>query len=172
MLLLAGGIYWWRSGVSEEKAAYEATPLTTLPGSEEAPRFSPDGNQVVYRGNQQKQWDIYAKMLGGGPAMRLTIWAGPPSASVGMRRRPCSRPSASRATPSILVPPRSIPILNILFLLHPSSYQLPLPLPRDLKWFLSVRFLKCCFSVLRLDPVSLMASAIVIRPCSRANSMI
>ena len=42
-------------------------------------------------------------------------------------------------------------------------------------WFrlpCSVRLLKCCFKVFRLAPVSLIASAIVTRPCSRANSTI
>lgn len=36
----------------------------------------------------------------------------------------------------------------------------------------STRMQKCGFSVLRLVPVSLMAPIFVVRPCSRANSMI
>ena len=75
LLAAAGGAVWWaRSGGQE--IAFEAAPLTTLPGSEEGPSFSPDGSQVAYRGNQNKQWDIYLKLIGGGPPLKLTSDAG------------------------------------------------------------------------------------------------
>ena len=62
---------WWALAGGQE-IAFEATPLTTFPGSEEGPSFSPDGSQVAFRGNQSKQWDVYVKLIGGGPPLRLT----------------------------------------------------------------------------------------------------
>ena len=80
-LALIGGAFWW-NGTGGTDVAFEPTPLTTLSGSEEAPSFSPDGGQVAYRGNQQSQWDIFVKTVGGGPALRLTTdggWHGYPA---------------------------------------------------------------------------------------------
>jgi eukaryotic-like serine/threonine-protein kinase len=71
VLTVAGGAIWGaRSG--REELAFEPAPLTTLTGSEEGPSFSPDGSQVAFRGNQNKQWDIYVNLIGGGPPLRLT----------------------------------------------------------------------------------------------------
>ena len=71
LVTIAAIVIWYgRSG--EQDTAFEALPLTTLQGSEEAPSFSRDGNQVAFRGNQNKQWDIYAKLIEGGPPLRLT----------------------------------------------------------------------------------------------------
>jgi len=53
-----------------------------------------------------------------------------------------------------------------------NSYQAPRPWPRTRKYPCCTKFLKCCLRVLRFEPVSLMESAIVTRPCSRANSTI
>jgi hypothetical protein len=72
---VVGGAVWW-TGSPRQETAFEAVPLTTLPGSEEGPSFSPDGSQVAYRGDQNKQWDIYVKLIGGGPPLRLTSDAG------------------------------------------------------------------------------------------------
>ena len=50
------------------------TPLTTLPGQERYPSFSPDGNQVAFAwdgGNGDNQ-DIYIKVVGAGVPLRLT----------------------------------------------------------------------------------------------------
>ena len=73
---VGGSVAWWvRSGA--QAIAFEPIPLTTLQGSEEGPSFSPDGSQFVFRGNQNKQWDIYLKLIGGGgPPLRLTSDAG------------------------------------------------------------------------------------------------
>jgi Tol biopolymer transport system component/serine/threonine protein kinase len=70
----AGGIWWGTS--SRPDVAFEPLPLTALPGSEEGPSFSPDGSQVAFRGNQAGVWDVYVKLLGGGPPLRLTSDAG------------------------------------------------------------------------------------------------
>jgi Tol biopolymer transport system component len=71
VLAFVGSAMWWaRSG--REEMVFEPAPLTTLTGSEEGPSFSPDGSQVAFRGNQNQQWDIYVKLIGGGPPLRLT----------------------------------------------------------------------------------------------------
>ena len=51
-----------------------AVPLTSYPGIEGAGSFSPDGSQVVFRWNGEKQdnLDIYVKLIGPGPPLRLT----------------------------------------------------------------------------------------------------
>ncbi len=49
-------------------------PLTSYPGNEEHPSFSPDGKQVAFSWNGEKQdnFDIYVKLVSGGPPLRLT----------------------------------------------------------------------------------------------------
>ena len=49
-------------------------PLTSDPGSEDNPSFSPDGTQVTYSWNGQGQdnFDIYVKGIGPDPPLRLT----------------------------------------------------------------------------------------------------
>jgi serine/threonine protein kinase/WD40 repeat protein len=51
-----------------------AIPLTAYPGSERHPSFSPDGNQVAFDWNGEKQdnYDIYVKLVSGGAPLRLT----------------------------------------------------------------------------------------------------
>jgi Tol biopolymer transport system component len=50
------------------------TPLTTYPGAETSPSFSPDGRQVAFTWNGEKRdnVDIYIKMVDGGNPLRLT----------------------------------------------------------------------------------------------------
>ena len=49
-------------------------PLTSYPGTEAFPTFSPDGRQVafIWNGEQQDQFDIYVKSIGEDPPRRLT----------------------------------------------------------------------------------------------------
>ena len=49
-------------------------PLTSYPGRELSPSFSPDGNQVAFAWNGEKQdnLDIYVKLVGTGTPLRLT----------------------------------------------------------------------------------------------------
>jgi len=49
-------------------------PLTSYPGSELYPSFSPDGNQVAFAwdGEKQDNFDIYVKLVGSGTPLRLT----------------------------------------------------------------------------------------------------
>ena len=59
-------------------------PLTTYPGAEMLPSFSPDGNQVAFpwTGGNTESFDIYVKVVGPGPPLRLTThpnWDGSPA---------------------------------------------------------------------------------------------
>jgi serine/threonine protein kinase len=71
----AAGLFWFfrPSGAIRESALKEV-PLTSYPGSEESPSFSPDGNQIAFSWNGEKQdnFDIYVKLIGPGAPLRLT----------------------------------------------------------------------------------------------------
>ena len=73
---LGVGTPWFtRSPGKIPEAALNPLPLTTYPGFQGFPSFSPDGNQVafVWSGEKQDNEDIYVKMIGtNGPPLRLT----------------------------------------------------------------------------------------------------
>ena len=79
---VAGTLSAWflTRGGSEDQVA-EPTPLTTYPGIERSPSFSPDGNQVAFswNGDNQDNFDIYVKVIGSDPPHRLTSHAAPDS---------------------------------------------------------------------------------------------
>ncbi|MGH7694671.1 MAG: hypothetical protein ACRENH_06805, partial [Gemmatimonadaceae bacterium] len=52
----------------------QAVPLTTLPGVQRSPSFSPDGERVAFNWNGPKQDnpDIYVQQIGSGDPLRLT----------------------------------------------------------------------------------------------------
>jgi Tol biopolymer transport system component/predicted Ser/Thr protein kinase len=66
--------YLWAPGKNAPEVALQATLLTSYPGLEGTPSFSPDGGQVVFTWNGEKQdnYDIYVKLLGSGAPLRLT----------------------------------------------------------------------------------------------------
>jgi Tol biopolymer transport system component len=72
-LCILGGWYLGRQG-STPQEMQRPVPLTSYPGSEEGPTFSPDGNQVAFSWNGEKQdnYDIYVKVVGPGVPLRLT----------------------------------------------------------------------------------------------------
>jgi Tol biopolymer transport system component/DNA-binding winged helix-turn-helix (wHTH) protein len=63
-----------RSPGSPEGPPMRLVPLTTLVGQENSPTFSPDGDQVAFAWNSEKQdnWDIYVTLVGSSDARRLT----------------------------------------------------------------------------------------------------
>jgi Tol biopolymer transport system component len=80
LVVLAGviGVLVWR-GRSAGPAApaptpFTAIPLTTYPGREQQPSFSPDGNSIAFawNGEAEENWDIYVKLIGPGSPQRLT----------------------------------------------------------------------------------------------------
>jgi Tol biopolymer transport system component len=75
IVAVVGAIWFARSTAKAPEAPLTAVPLTTYPGFQEDPTFSPDGNQVAFSWNGEKQdnFDIYVKLIGtGAPPLRLT----------------------------------------------------------------------------------------------------
>jgi len=76
VLGLIGGILWFvRSPARVSEASQTSVPLTTYTGFQGQPNFSPDGNQVAFTwdGEKQDNLDIYVKLIGtSGPPLRLT----------------------------------------------------------------------------------------------------
>ncbi len=66
----------WNPFKRTESPATSLTPvpLTSYPGAELDPSFSPDGNQLAFSWNGEKEdnYDIYIKLIGGGPPLPLT----------------------------------------------------------------------------------------------------
>ncbi|MDQ2947632.1 MAG: hypothetical protein M3Y27_17150, partial [Acidobacteriota bacterium] len=71
--IMAAGAGLWLSRSPQEQPP-RVVPLTTFAGREDEPSFSPDGNQIVFSWNGEKQdnWDLYVKMIGSATALRLT----------------------------------------------------------------------------------------------------
>ncbi len=87
VVLTIAGAALWNFGSTTAEAPLEpmrTVPLTTYPGMEGAGSFSPDGNQVafVWTGGNTESFDIYVKLIGSGPPLRLTTnpaWDGSPA---------------------------------------------------------------------------------------------
>src|SRR5262245_37100036 len=75
LLIIAGLAVWFlRSRTKRQDVFPTIVPLTTYAGMEFNPSFSPDGNQVAFSWNGEKQdnFDIYLKLIGLGEPFRLT----------------------------------------------------------------------------------------------------
>jgi len=76
ILLAAVGIWSWPAR-QPSRPAPNVVPLTSTPGNEWAPTFSPDGNQVAFAWNSSEEgfgkgnFDIYVKLIGGNEAVPL-----------------------------------------------------------------------------------------------------
>ena len=74
-LAIGGGVARMCFGSGHpSRAPMRTSPLTSLPGQERYPSFSPDGNQIAFAwdgGNGDNQ-DIYIKVVGAGVPLRLT----------------------------------------------------------------------------------------------------
>jgi Tol biopolymer transport system component/serine/threonine protein kinase len=74
-LLALAAAGWYRFGGSSSLAPMmKVVPLTSDPGIETWPSFSPDGNQVAFtwNGKLQNNFDIYVKLVSGGDPLRVT----------------------------------------------------------------------------------------------------
>ena len=79
VLVVAALTVWFlRTSARSPATDLTAVPLTTYPGSEDSPSFSPDGTQVAFswNGGSGDNLDIYLKLVGPGPPpLRLTSHA-------------------------------------------------------------------------------------------------
>jgi Tol biopolymer transport system component/predicted Ser/Thr protein kinase len=70
-----GALWFVRSTVKAPEPTLTAVPLTTYPGFQQEPGFSPDGNQVAFSwdGEKRDNLDIYVKLIDtSGSPLRLT----------------------------------------------------------------------------------------------------
>jgi len=74
LLTAAAAAVWLYRYNSEAQDQLATVPLTSYPGQEKQASFSPDGNQVafVWNGEKQDNYDIYVKLIGSGTQLRLT----------------------------------------------------------------------------------------------------
>ncbi|HEY2012438.1 MAG TPA: winged helix-turn-helix domain-containing protein [Bryobacteraceae bacterium] len=74
LLTIAGTAFWLLSRTSSERYSLAPVPLTSYPGQEVEPSFSPDGKQVAFswNGTNQDNFDIYVKQIGKDYPVRLT----------------------------------------------------------------------------------------------------
>jgi serine/threonine protein kinase len=79
VLITAGAIatFSWRGRTTAPDLpapSFTAVPLTTYPGREQQPTFSPDGSSVAFtwNGEREENWDIYVKLIGPGSPQQLT----------------------------------------------------------------------------------------------------
>ena len=75
--LLVAGAAWlgvFEPASQPPQEPLQVVPLTTYPGSESQPSFSPDGTQVAFfwNGENQDNFDIYVKEIDSGTPQRLT----------------------------------------------------------------------------------------------------
>ncbi len=74
-VLLGAGFFAWQSWRAPQLGEpLRAVALTTFPGIERYPTFSPDGNYLAFMwtGPRQDNADIYVQMIGAGSPLRLT----------------------------------------------------------------------------------------------------
>ncbi|HMB89696.1 MAG TPA: DPP IV N-terminal domain-containing protein [Rhodothermales bacterium] len=74
LIVLGALALWQRTEVPTPPVVYHPVPLTTFPGSEGGPAFSPDGNQIAFtwRGPENDNLDIYLKLVSSETPLRLT----------------------------------------------------------------------------------------------------
>ena len=79
LVLVIVAVTWWPSLRRRiETPAMQVMPLTVLPGHEQWPTFSPDGDQVAFEwdGENGDNADIYITMVGSSEVRRLTSESG------------------------------------------------------------------------------------------------
>lgn len=75
LLVVLSASWWLFGGVAPQlQPSLKVIPLTTYPGVEEYPAFSPDGSRVAFTwtGEKQDQVDLYVKVIGTESPLRLT----------------------------------------------------------------------------------------------------
>jgi Tol biopolymer transport system component/tRNA A-37 threonylcarbamoyl transferase component Bud32 len=76
LVLSAAGTGWWlhKPAAEAPQDAFTAVPLTSFPGHQYHPSFSPDGNQVafVWQKEGENESQIYVKLVGPGNPIRIS----------------------------------------------------------------------------------------------------
>ena len=76
VILIGTALLIWRFALPRPAAAtlYSPVPITSYPGNQMSPSFSPDGNQIAFSWNglTGDNFDIYVKLIGPGTPLRLT----------------------------------------------------------------------------------------------------
>lgn len=76
LLISAAILLLWRLNTTDipPHVVWQPVPLTTYPGPERPPVFSPDGNQIAFAwmGSEGDNWDIYVKLVNSEMPLRLT----------------------------------------------------------------------------------------------------
>jgi len=73
--VITAGLLWFLRPLNRiQEPSLKEVPLTSYVGSENAPSFSPDGNQIAFSwsGEKQDNNDIYVKLVGPGAPLRIT----------------------------------------------------------------------------------------------------
>ena len=78
LVLIVGGSIWFYGSHQTAKSVLppmKVVPFTSFPGAEYTPAFSPDGNQIAFNWNGEKDdnGDIYVKQIGAEKPLRLTF---------------------------------------------------------------------------------------------------
>ena len=82
IVLCLTAIALWRTSATSARvlpaAAMTVVPLTTLSGDEYSPAFSPDGEQIAFswNGEREDNFDVYIKSVHSAAVRRLTSDAG------------------------------------------------------------------------------------------------
>lgn len=73
-LLILTGVFLWRSSTKPVRAPWKTFPLTSFPGTEFHPAFSPDGELIAFAwdGGKRENVDIYVMQIASGTKYRLT----------------------------------------------------------------------------------------------------
>jgi Tol biopolymer transport system component len=74
LVLLSAAAAYFRFHHPPDTTAVTPVPLTSYPGEQIQPSFSPEGNQVAFawNGRHLDNWDIYVKVVGEGDPLQIT----------------------------------------------------------------------------------------------------
>jgi Tol biopolymer transport system component/predicted Ser/Thr protein kinase len=74
LVLVIGGAIGYRYFRKPSGPPMRVVPFTTFPGHQDDARFSPDGNQIAFSwdGEKEDNWNIYVKLIGVEKSLRLT----------------------------------------------------------------------------------------------------
>jgi Tol biopolymer transport system component/predicted Ser/Thr protein kinase len=74
LVLVIAGVIGYRCIRKPPGPPMRVVPFTTFPGHQGYARFSPDGNQIAFAwdGEKEDNWDIYVKLIGVEKPLRLT----------------------------------------------------------------------------------------------------